>query len=161
MKRIISHYCGVVVTLYFYITIGLLSYLWRSTLLHSDIIQILTFCLPIVSGVLTFIFLRSYNLKEFFKKCLKYLLMSLLTFAILEIIIRLYQSLFLYSLGAVWATDAQLGLGEIVLLIVFELVHLGLCITGMIFSGCVSFYRQIKIKQSKVLNLGERNDNYA
>ena len=138
--------------------IGLLSYLLRNQLLNGGM-EIFAFALPIVSGVITFIFLKSYNLKEFFKKCFRYLWMSLLTFAILEIIIRLYQSLFLYSLGAVWATDAQLGLGEIFLLIVSELVHLGLCITGMVVSGCVSFYRQIKIKQSKVLNLGERNDN--
>ena len=35
--------------------------------------------------------------------------MSLLTFVILEIIIRLYQSLFLYSLGAVWAMISLLS----------------------------------------------------
>ena len=85
--------------------------------------------------------------------------MSLLTFAILEIIIRLYQSLFLYSIGAVWATDAQLGLGELIALIFAQYLHIGLSVIGMIVSGCVSFYRQIKIKQSKVLNLEERNDN--
>ncbi|MBP3448047.1 MAG: hypothetical protein J6K51_03395 [Clostridia bacterium] len=158
MKRILSHYCGVFVTLYFYITIGLLSYLLRNQLLNGCI-EIFAFSLPIVSGVITFIFLKSYNLKDFFKRCFRYLWMSLLTFVILEIIIRLYQSLFLYFLGAVWATDVQLGLGEIFLLVVSELVHLGLCITGMIVSGSVSFYRQIKIKQSKATSFVERKAN--
>ena len=144
MKRIISHYCGVVVTLYFYITIGLLSYLLRNQLLNGSI-EIFAFALPIVSGIITFIFLKGSNLKEFFKKCFRYLWMSFVTFVILEIIIRLSQLLFLYSLGAVWTTDAQLGLGEIFLLIISELVHLVLCITGMIASGCVSLYQQ-KIK---------------
>lgn len=144
LKRIISHYCGVVVTLYFYIAIGLLSYLLRNQLLNGSM-EIFAFVMPIVSGIITFIFLKSSNLKDFFKKCFRYLWMSFVTFVILEIIIRLYQTLLLYSLGAVWATDAQLGLGEIFLLIVSELVHLGLCITGMIASGCVSLYQQ-KIK---------------
>ena len=159
MKRILSHYCGAYVTAYFYISIGLLACLWRSRLLSSDIIGVLTFCFPIVSGVLTFVFLMSHNVKEFFEKFFRYLWMSLLTFVILEIIIGIYRSLFFYSLGAVWATDAQLGLGEIFSLIIAELFHLGLSVIGIIGSGCVSFYRQRKIKQSKVSRFVERKAN--
>ena len=146
-------------TIYFYIAIELLCYLLKNQMLSSNIVHILGFGLPVISGIITFIFLKSYNLKEFFKKCFRYLWMSLLTFVICEMIIRLYQSLFLYSLGAVWAIDAQLGLGEMFLLIVSELVHLGLCVLGMISSGCISLYRQMKVKQSKAYIVGVRNDN--
>lgn len=141
LKRVLSHYCGVFVTIYFYIIMGFLSYLLRNHLLNS-VIEIFVFALPIASGIISFIFLKSYNLKDFFKKCFRYIWMSVVTFVILEIIIRLYQSLFLYSLGAVWTADAQLGLGEMILLIASELTHLGLCIIALIAAGCVSLYRQ-------------------
>lgn len=145
LKRILSKYCGVFVTIYFYALIWFLAYLLYSKA-NSDMIQVGMFCLPILSGVLTFKCLLSYNLKEFLKKCFRYLWMSVLTFVILEIIIGVFRTLVLYSLGAVWATNAQLDLGEIFVLICAEFLHLGLSAIGMIASGCIALYRQIKIK---------------